>query len=462
MDRGHDEAIDGPAVAFAPPPRRMRRIVDWSLALALATLAAAVVAVWRGVEVRSALLAAGAAMAAFAGAPLLAADAFARALVAPIVAPICASLGFAAVLAATGCDRALARVLLGPAVRWPWLCVPAAALAAYLVNVAVPSQAGTAAVLGPLALPLLRAARVHAAHAAAAVLFGASFGGDLLSPGAQDVVAVTGATAAQARALQGHLLPASLVGLLVGTAWLTLRARRDAPAPTAPPANDATDLPPLRPVDLLRATVPLLPVGLLLAAQAGCAPLQWLLQPPTTGPADAWNGALAIVRAMLVGAAIAAATSWPTLRDGAARFFDGMGQAYAGVIALTVCAQVFGAGLAACGVASALLAATPAAAHGALCAAFPFGLSLLSGSGSGSVLASAQALLAGLPAGPDVDRGAAFACLGGAFGRTLSPAAAVVACVAGLARVEVVALLRAVAPPRLRGAAAAFATIALR
>jgi DcuC family C4-dicarboxylate transporter len=139
-----------------------------------------------------------------------------------------------------------------------------------------------------------------------------------------------------------------------------------------------------------------------------------------------------------------------------------MGQAYAGVIALTVCAQVFGAGLAACGVASALLAATPPAAHGALCAAFPFGLSLLSGSGSGSVLASAQALLAGLPAGPDVDRGAAFACLGGAFGRTLSPAAAVVACVAGLARVEVVALLRAVAPPLLLGAAAAFATIALR
>lgn len=50
--------------------------------------------------------------------------------------------------------------------------------------------------LGPLALTLLRAARVHAAHAAAAVLFGASFGGDLLSLGAQDVVAVTGATAA--------------------------------------------------------------------------------------------------------------------------------------------------------------------------------------------------------------------------------------------------------------------------
>lgn len=437
----------------------MRRIVDWPLALALATLATAVAAVGRGVEVRLVLLAAGAAMAAFAGAPLLAADAFARALVAPIVAPICASLGFAAVLTATGCDRALARVLLGPAVRWPWLCVPAAALAAYLVNVAVPSQAGTAAVLGPLALPLLRAARVHAAPAAAAVLFGASFGGDLLSPGAQDVVAVTGATAAQARALQDHLLPASLAGLLVGTAWLTLRARRDAPAP---PADAAADLPPLRPVDLLRATVPLLPVGLLLAAQAGSAPLQWLLQPPTTGPADAWSGALAIVRAMLVGAAIAAATSWPTLRDGAARFFDGMGQAYAGVIALTVCAQVFGAGLAACGVASALLAATPAAAHGALCAAFPFGLSLLSGSGSGSVLASAQALLAGMPAGPDVDRGAAFACLGGAFGRTLSPAAAVVACVAGLARVEVVALLRAVAPPLLLGAAAAFATIALR
>lgn len=439
----------------------MRRIVDWPLAFALATLAAAVAAVWRGVEVRLALLAAGAALAAIAGAPLLAADAFARALVAPIVAPICASLGFAAVLAATGCDQALARLLLGPAGRWPWLCVPVTAIAGYVVNVAVPSQAGAAAVLGPLALPLLRAARVRPTHAGAALLFGASFGGDLLSPGAQDVVAVAGATAAQAQALQGHLLPAGLAGLAVGTAWLTLRARRDgATAPDAVAAASA--LPPLRALDLLRAAVPLLPVALLLGAQVGWQPVQWLLRPPATGPVDGWGSALAVVRAMLVGAAIAAATSWRMLRDGAARFFDGMGQAYAGVIALTVCAQVFGAGLAACGVATALLAATPPGAHAALCAAFPFGLSLLSGSGSGSVLASAQALLAGMPAGPDVDRGAALACLGGAFGRTLSPAAAVVACVAGLARVDVVALLRAAAPPLLLGATAAFATIALR
>lgn len=438
----------------------MRRIVDWPLALALATLAAAVAAVWRGVEVRVALLVAGAALAVISGTPMLAADAFARALVAPIVAPICASLGFAAVLAATGCDQALARLLLGPAGRWPWLCVPVTALAGYVVNVAVSSQTGAAAVLGPLALPLLRTARVRPTHAGAALLFGASFGGDLLSPGAQDVIAVAGATAAQAHALQGHLLPAGLAGLAVGTAWLALRAHRD--DATAPPAAATPALPPLRASDLLRAAVPLLPVAMLLGARAGWPPLQWLLQSPTTGPVDGWNGALAVVRAMLVGAAVAAATSWRTLRDGAGRFFDGMGRAYAGVIALTVCAQVFGTGLAACGVAAALLAATPPGAHAALCAAFPFGLSLLSGSGSGSVLASAQALLVGMPAGPDVDRGAALVCLGGAFGRTLSPAAAVVACVAGLAQVEVVALLRATAPPLLLGAAASFATIAVR
>ncbi len=156
---------------------------------------------------------------------------------------------------------------------------------------------------------------------------------------------------------------------------------------------------------------------------------------------------------MLLGTAIAAAAAPRALAHAAKSFFTGMGHAYASVIALTICAQVFGAGLAATGLGKALLAtANGDTAAPLLAGLFPGTLALLSGSGSGSVLAYAQTFLGGQPPSSTLDGLASLACLGAAFGRTLSPVAAVTICVAGLARVEPIALVRTVALPLLGGA----------
>lgn len=445
--------------------------------LALPILALTVFALLRRLEVRVVLLVAGGTLALLAGQPLVVLDTFTRSMVATMVAPICAAMGFAAVLAATGCECALVQVLVAPLLRTRWLVVPGGVVAAYVVNLAVPSQASTAAALGPILLPLLRAAGYTVEAAGAVLLLGASFGGDLLQPGAQDVQAIAGVAAVEAVRLHALLLPASVSGLAsaaVACAWSLRRGRgpadrdRNVLGPAAVVHEPATAplLPTFAPWSIglwLRAAVPLLPIAALLLAYAGVPWLQWLLTLP---PGDDWRpfaGVLPVVRALLLGIVVAAATAWRLLPKLADELFVGMGRAYASIISLTICAQVFGAGLAATGAAAALLAVSQElGALPALSVLGPGGLAAVSGSGSGPILAFAQTFLAPVPAGPELDRCAALACLAGAFGRTLSPVAAVTVCVAGQLRVSPVGILRQVAVPLAIGALVAIGLVLAR
>src|SRR6185295_4917165 len=77
---------------------------------------------------------------------------------------------------------------------------------------------------------------------------------------------------------------------------------------------------------------------------------------------------------------------------------------------------------------------------------FPWALSLLSGSGSGPILAFAQTFLTQMHGEPDTIKLAALACFGGAFGRTMSPVAAVVVYCSGLVGISPVLLVRQLLP----------------
>ena len=100
--------------------RRGGRVI--MLVLATLIIATSLALIVRRVDVRVVLIGAGLALAALSGRPMAIADTFARAMVAPMVAPICASMGFAAVLRATGCDRHLVHLLIRPLdaqAAWP-------------------------------------------------------------------------------------------------------------------------------------------------------------------------------------------------------------------------------------------------------------------------------------------------------------------------------------------------------
>jgi DcuC family C4-dicarboxylate transporter len=435
------------------------------LLLAVLIIAATVYLMVRRVEVRLVLLGAGLLMATIAGKPILILDTFGQAMVAGMVAPICAAMGFAAVLGATECDRHLVRLLLAPIRRVRWLVVPGGILTAYLVNAAVPSQTSTAAAVGPVLVPLMAASGVGPELAGAALVLGASFGGDLLNPGALDVQALAGVTRLSAAAISARVIPAGLAGALVATLVFLLANRpwpikgaTDVGGPPPPPPDGAT-AEPLR-VNPVKALVPLVPILLLLLAYSGWTPLNWLLSAPNDDPLAK---ALPVVRAMLIGALIAAALSWREISTVTRRLFEGMGLAYGSIISLTITAQCFGAGISAIGVSGALLQLIGASGPLALLLAggIPWALAVLSGSGSGPILTFAQTFLAHVePRHHPVTLGA-LACLGGAFGRTMSPVAAVVIYSSGLVGVTPLALIRRLLPALLAGALVALIVAAL-
>jgi DcuC family C4-dicarboxylate transporter len=328
---------------------------------------------------------------------------------------------------------------------------------------AVPSQTSTAAALGPIMVPLLMASGYSAVVAGAALILGASFGGDLLNPGAQDVEAIAGAVRLSAPDLSARVIPASIAGAIVAAFVFAILNRagngpQDEAALVEPPPEDET---PFR-LNVAKAIVPLVPIALLLLGYGGFPPLRWLVTPP---PGDEWKplaNALPVVRAMLIGALLAVFVAYSEIQKLTKSFFEGMGVAYGSIISLTITAQVFGAGIAAIGVAEALLAA--ARATGALTllsAGFPWALAALSGSGSGPILAFAQTFLNQLEPGPDTAKLAALSCFGGAFGRTMSPVSAVVVYTTGLVVVSPILLIRRFLPALLAGGAVAIA-LALR
>ena len=429
-------------------------------------IAAAVYLMVRRVDVRLVLLGAGLAMALLARDPLVIPDTFARAMVAGMVAPICAAMGFAMVMTATRCDRHLVHALLTPIRRVRPLVLPGGVLVAYFINMAISSQASTAAALGPILVPLLVASGYSPAVAGAALLLGASFGGDLLNPGSQDVQAIAGVANLPAAALSRRIIPASIAGALVATIVFTIFNRRSTTAAAADRATgeipaaaaiEATPVssPPVEDfrIDPLRAAIPLVPIALLLLAYGGVPWLRWLVTIPAAPDWKPLANGLPIVRAMLIGCAVAALVCWRDVARVGRSFFDGMGAAYGTIISLTITAQCFGAGIAAVGVSQTLLdLAARTGSLKLLSAGFPWALATLSGSGSGPIVAFGETFLRRLPPDDHTTLLAALACLGGAAGRTMSPVAAVTVYTAGLVGISPIVLIRKLLPALLSGA----------
>jgi DcuC family C4-dicarboxylate transporter len=447
-----------------------------NLLIALLVIAAAVYLMVRRVDVRLILLGAGLLMAVVAGKPLVILDTFTQAMVTGMVAPICAAMGFAAVLNATACDRHLIHLLLAPIRRFRRLVVPGGILVAYLVNVAVPSQTSTAAAIGPILVPLMLAAGVGLETAGAALILGASFGGDLLNPGAQDVQGLSGVANISAPDISLRVVPASIAGALVAAFVFMILNRRH--AHTSPKAG-VVDAGKDTRLNLVKALIPLVPITLLLLAYSlqsrmgERSPLAWLLALPSTSanakPKEIheWErlaGALPVVRAMLIGALLAAAVSWRDIQKVTRSLFEGMGAAYGNIIALTITAQCFGAGIAAIGLSDALLGLLGNSRFLApvFSVSVPWSLAVLSGSGSGPILAFGKTFLAYVEAHHDTATLGAMTCLAGAFGRTMSPVAAVVVYSSGLVGLSPITLIRRLLPALLAGAVVALGVVMLR
>ncbi len=455
---------------------------------AIGIVIAAIVLIVRGRDVRLVLLGASLAIAAIAdvmSGRTLALAAVVREFVGTFsnekfVVPICSAMGFAYVLRHTGCERHLVLLLIAPLRRVKWLLVPGVIGVGFLVNIPVISQTSTAVCLGPVVVPLMRAAGYSLATIGACLLLGASVGGELLNPGAPELLTVFNKTGVSTQRQVSEYLPKLVfVQLAVSAlaAWALSRWwERGAKGET--PAADATSSPEL--IHPVKAFVPLVPLVLLFLAGPPFnvihVPQNWLVNRPPESTASALVGSPAawvaehkpdgsyssrlIGAAMLVGVLTALAVSRGKLRDGAKHFFDGAGYGFANIVSLIVVATCFGKAIESAGLAAALgrlIAESPGLLQ-PLAALVPLGFAALSGSG----MASTQSLYGffhdpAIRAGHDPTAIGSLVALGSAAGRTMSPVSAVTLMCATLTQTNPFTLVRRVAGPLLLGIAVVIA-----
>src|SRR5438067_702563 len=112
-----------------------------ALLIGLAIIAGAIYAIFRGVDVRLALLVAALALGVLAGNPAAVVRVFLVTLAdEKFVVPICCAMGFAHVLRLTQCDRHLVHLLVRPLKRVRALLIPGTVLVGFCVNMPIISQ----------------------------------------------------------------------------------------------------------------------------------------------------------------------------------------------------------------------------------------------------------------------------------------------------------------------------------
>ncbi|MCE9560708.1 MAG: C4-dicarboxylate transporter DcuC [Planctomycetes bacterium] len=400
------------------------------------------------------------------------------------VVPICSAMGFAYVLRHTGCERHLVLLLVKPLRYVRWLLVPGVLLVGFLVNIPVISQTSTAVCIGPVIVPLMRAARYSMATIGACLLLGASVGGELLNPGAPELLTVAAATGVSTIEQTHRYIPklvftqlaVSMLVFWVMSIWWERKANSEDPSPNPLPQGErgqnpappsflgkgdgglGSSEPPER-INLLKAFVPLVPLMLLFASgmpegyKLFDIPDEWVIL-PKDGKRDTAYSSRLIGLAMLVGVLAAAAVTPSKSRDCVKQFFDGAGYGFANVVSLIVIATCFGNAIEAAGLAKALgllITGTPELMQ-PLAGFVPLSFATISGSG----MASTQSLYGffyqpalDLKLDP-VDVGA-LVSLGSAAGRTMSPVAAVTLMCGTLTGTNPFTLAKRVAVPLLVG-----------
>jgi DcuC family C4-dicarboxylate transporter len=343
-------------------------------------------------------------------------------------------MGFAMVMKVTECDKHLINALIKPLKKAGPLLIPATTLVTLFINTSITSSAGCSAAVGSILIPLLMAAGIHPAIAAAAIYAGTY--GAIFNPGyAQVAIVVNVAKSTPVAVVANHftaLLTAGTIGAfsLFAVAYMR-KENKGYELPADKVVEDPTGA---FKVNLLRAFIPLLPIVILVSGSMNLIPMFKPLQ---------------ISHAMIIGVFCAFAVTRVNPAKISKEFWHGVGDAFGHVFGIIICALVFVAGMQSIGLIKALIdlmIANPSIAK-ISSAAGPFILGVMSGSGDAAAVAfnkavTPEAVKFGLSA---MDMGS-MAAIGGALGRTMSPVAGGLIICAGLAGVSPMEVAKRNAP----------------
>ena len=372
-------------------------------------------------ESRMVLIAAGILMCIIAGKPMAALDAFAKSMTnAGLITSVCSCMGFAWCMKYTGCDKHLVVAIGKVLKKMGFLLIPGATLATFVVNIAIPSAAGCSAAVGVIFIPILMAAGVHPAMAAAAVKSGTY--GSMLNPGLVHNGVIAKLAGTQITDVIGNHMMATVAGVIVAAVVLTVIAivlkENKGYVPEGSVVDDDSFS-----VNAIYAIMPLVPVIILLLGSTKVVPAL----------------KMGVPQAMIIGAILALAATRKSPVELTKSFFNGMGDAYANIIGIIISVGVFVAGLKALGLIKALIAwMLSSTGIVKIAATFgPFLLALISGSGDAATVAFNEAVTPhAAEFGISTMNMGSIAALGGTLGRTISPIAGATIICAGIAGVD--------------------------
>ena len=396
-------------------------------------------------EARLVLFLAGLLMCLIGGLPGDVMKAFTKAMVNNSLVPtICTVMGFSYVMRLTTCDQHLVQSISGILKRGRAILVPISFFLTWWISLAIPSASGCSAAVGSILIPTLIAAGVHPAMAAATMLAGTW--GSAISPGNAHNPFVADLAGTDMMTVIINETPASVIAsiacVVVMTAYAVLRKegateeRRLAYLKEIGEEGTKKASFHVRP---LLAIVPLVPLFLLIlgSKQVGLLP------------------EISVPLSMLIGVALGFLVTLKDAQEICRKFFEGMGNAYADVIGLIVCASVFTTGMTAIGLTGALteLMEGSQAAAAAAGTFGPFFIAVISGSGDAAAFAFNGAITPfaeqfGLSI---MDLGS-LAQIAGAMGRSMSPIAGAAIICAGLAKVNPIEVSKRNALPCLASA----------
>lgn len=361
------------------------------------------------------------------------------------IAPICASMGYAFLLRMTGCDKAMVHYILVPIKKLSWFLLPGSCIVGFLTNIAIPSQTAAAAAVGPILIPILTAAGFHPLIAASALVLGSSGGGDLLNPGEPEVVSIqvgTGAPLPQVMdSLVQYEILAFSIAVIVFVVFSYLKQ------PTQEIAYKGREQEEDHHHTLLKAIMPPLPILTLLLVRPG--------NPLFAPILSVYPQGLPVSHAMIFFGFLLILFNTKRISTLTNEFFKGLGFGYAQVISLIITANCFIAGLESIGFMQSIIAFILQAgpfAHiaGSLSV---WAMAVISGSGTAPSVAFSNGVLPSMSAldmQNAIDVGA-LGALGSAFGRTMSPAAAVMIFAAALIGVSPLEIVKRTAIPLMIG-----------
>jgi DcuC family C4-dicarboxylate transporter len=337
-------------------------------------------------------------------------------------------MGFAFVMKLTECDKHLINLLIKPLKKAGPLLIPATTLVTLFINTSITSSAGCSAAVGGILIPLLLAAGIHPAIAAASIYAGTY--GAIFNPGyAQVAIIVDVAKSTPVAVVANHftaLLTAGVIGAfsLLAVAYV----RKENKGYELPAEKMVEDTTGTFKVNVIRAFIPLLPILLLVLGSMNVIPAFKQLQ---------------ISHAMIIGVFCAFIVTRVSPQKISKEFWKGVGDSFGHVFGIIICALVFVGGLSSVGLIQALISlmiSNPSIAK-ISSAVGPFLLGVMSGSGDAAAVAfnkavTPEAAKFGLTS---MDMGS-MAAIGGALGRSMSPVAGgliICATLAGVSPMEV-------------------------